>query len=128
MLDTNILISALIFPNEDMNTLIYKTVVKNQLVLSTYIIEELLDVIDRKFPKKRQAIETFLMQIPYELVYTPKDMDTTLFEIRDGKDYPVLYSAIIGEVDILITGDKDFENVEVEKPEIFSKLEFLSRY
>jgi len=68
-----------------------------------------------------------LIALPFELVYTPKVITKDLFQIRDEMDYPVLYSAIIEDVDILITGDKDFESIEVEKPEILSPKQFLER-
>ncbi len=55
-------------------------------------------------------------------------MDKDLFEIRDKMDYPVLYTAIIEDVDILITGDKDFAKVDVEKPEILTPAEFAVQY
>ena len=55
-------------------------------------------------------------------------MDETLFEIRDNMEYPVLYTAIIEDVDILITGDKDFLDVEIEKPEILTPAQFTERY
>lgn len=35
-------------------------------------------------------------------------MDESLFKIRDKMDSPVLYTDIIEEVDILVTGDKNF--------------------
>lgn len=40
----------------------------------------------------------------FEYVYTPDEIEKELFEIRDVKDYPVLYTAIIENIDILITG------------------------
>lgn len=43
-------------------------------------------------------------------------------------DYPVLYTAIIEDVDILVTGDKDFSNVQIEKPEILTPGEFAEKY
>lgn len=64
----------------------------------------------------------------YEYVYTPNDLEEGLFDIRDIKDYPVLYTAIIEDVDILITGDKDFKDIDIEKPEIMTPTEFLEFY
>lgn len=64
----------------------------------------------------------------YEYVYTPDKFDETLFEIRDTKDYPVLYTAILEDVDLLITGDRDFEDVKTEKPEILTPAEFVEKY
>ena len=128
MLDTNVLVSAILFPNERMNSLIYKVVLDHHLVLSSYIIDELFDVVERKFPEKIKAIDLFLTRLPYQLVYTPKEMDHSLFSIRDLNDYPALYSAVIEDVDLFVTGDDDFSDVDVEKPEIISPFEFLQKY
>lgn len=43
-------------------------------------------------------------------------------------DEKVLYSAIIADVDILLTGDKDFSDIEIEKPEILTPGAFLEKY
>ena len=72
MVDTNILLSAALFPDGRMNEPIWKAAVENRLVLSSYVIDELIDVIRRKFPYQEKAADTFLSRIPYELVYTPK--------------------------------------------------------
>ena len=128
MLDTNVLISAIVFPNERMDSLIYKAALDHQLVLSSYIVDELLDVTKRKFPKKLRDIDLFLTRLPFELVYTPREQDRNFFSIRDVNDYPVLYSAIIEDVDLFVTGDDDFDDVKIEKPEIISPSEFLEKY
>lgn len=101
---------------------------EHQLVLSSYIVEELKEVVRRKFPDKIGITDTLLAKMNYEFVYTPDILDKTLFEIRDAKDYPVLYTAILEDVDILVTGDSDFNDVNVEKPEILTPSEFVERY
>ncbi len=101
---------------------------EHQLVLSSYIVEELKDVIKRKFPGKAGVVDTLLAKMNYEYVYTPDMLDETLFEIRDVNDYPVLYTAILEDVDILVTGDSDFRDVDVERPEILTPAEFVERY
>lgn len=128
MIDTNVLISALLFPSQQMNTLIYKITTEHQLVLSSYVVEELLNVVRRKFKSKLGAVDLLLSQLPYELVYTPAQPKTGLFEIRDEKDYPVLYSAIVEDVDVFITGDRDFDGLGLEKPEIVTVAVFLENY
>ena len=40
--------------------------------------------------------------------------------MRDSNDLPILVSAIISDSDILITGDKDFEDISIKKPLIFT--------
>ena len=128
MIDTNVLVSALLFPNERMNRLIYKIVTEHTLVISSYVTEELLQVTRRKFKGKVEMVDQFLSQLPYELVYTPKQPKMGLFEIRDEADYPVLYTAIVDDVDLFITGDRDFEGLDLERPEILTPSEFLDRY
>ena len=101
---------------------------EHQLVLSSYIVEELKDVVRRKFAGKAETIDTLFAKMNYEYVYTPDIVDETLFEIRDVKDYPVLYTAILEDVDILVTGDGDFSDVDIEKPEILTPAEFVEMY
>ena len=128
MLDTNILISAFVFRSKIMDEVIEIILTEHKLILSSFVVDELKRVISKKFENKSRALDEFLTAIPYELVYTPETMDETLFEIRDNMDYPVLYTAIIEDVDILITGDKDFLDVEIEKPEILTPAQFAERY
>lgn len=54
-------------------------------------------------------------------------MKAGLFE-RDMNDYPVPYTAVVEDVDILITGDKDFADVDIEKPTIMTPSDFLNEY
>jgi predicted nucleic acid-binding protein len=75
-----------------------------------------------------ETVDLLLSQLPYELVYTPEQPECGLFEIRDEKDYPVLYSAITESVDVFITGDKDFEGLELERPEIITAAGFLEKF
>lgn len=128
MVDTNVLISLLVFSSGKMNRMMEHIFMEHQLVLSSYIVEELKDVVKRKFPNKTETVEILLAKMNYEYVYTPDVMDETLFEIRDVKDYPVLYTAMLEDVDVLITGDSDFESVDVEKPEILTPAAFVEKY
>ena len=128
MLDTNVLLSALLFPGERMNRMMQCIFEEHRLVLSSFVIDELAYVVERKFPAKTKSVDTLLASMGYELVYTPKEMEQGLFEIWDEKDYPVLYTAIVEDVDVLITGDKDFAEIEIDRPEILTPTEFISRY
>ena len=128
MLDTNVLISALLFPGAKMDAMMNSIFTQHQLVLSSYVVDELKSVVRRKYPKKESTIEKLLMTMSFEYVYTPSEIESGLFDIRDIKDYPVLYTAIIEDVDILITGDKDFADIDIEKPEIMNPTEFMERF
>lgn len=43
-----------------------------------------------------------------------------LGSVRDKKDIPVLSDALYNNVDVLLTGDKDFLESEIKHPMIFS--------
>jgi len=40
--------------------------------------------------------------------------------IRDIKDLPILVSAILSDSDVMITGDKDFDEIKTDKSLIFT--------
>jgi len=129
MIDTNVLISLIFFPNEQMNKL--KSIICNRhsIVLCSYIIEELQCVVERKFKNKAIALDNFLENLPYEFVYTPKFFDVNKYpRVRDIKDLPILITAINEDVDILLTGDMDFTSVEIDHPEIMTPSEFIRKY
>ena len=128
MLDTNVLLSVLLFPGKRMDGMMQCIFNEHRLVLSSFVVDELEYVVRRKFPGKEQMVDRLLSAMSYELVYTPKEQESNLFEIRDIKDYPVLYTAIVEDVDVLITGDKDFSDVAVERPEILTPAGFIEKY
>lgn len=105
MIDTNILISAIIFESKIMNDLFKLVSDKYVLVLCSYVIDELHEVVDDKFPNKKNNVEQFLAELPFEFVYSPQDIPKhDLFTIRDKDDENILYSAILADVDVLVTG------------------------
>lgn len=128
MLDTNILISALLFPSEQIELFFQTVTERNTVVLSSYVVQEFHHVIQRKFPHRQEDADRFLSHFAFELVYTPEFLETPLIPIRDAKDYPVLHSALTENIDVLVTGDKDFTVLELEYPEILTLTEFLEKY
>lgn len=128
MLDTNILVSAFVFKIKKMNELIYKLSTEHEIVICSYTIEELKELIDTKFKVTQKDLDEFLKDFPFILVYSPTTVGNKLFEIRDKDDYIILHTAIIEDVDVFITGDKDFSDIDIDKPEIMNTTEFLEKY
>lgn len=128
MLDTNILISAFVFKSKKMNELIYKLSKEHEIVICSYTIEELKELVDTKFKVTQKDLDEFLKDFPFILVYSPTTVENKLFKIRDNDDYIILHTAIIEDVDIFITGDKDFDDIDIDKPEIMNATEFLEKY
>ncbi|MCL2082552.1 MAG: putative toxin-antitoxin system toxin component, PIN family [Oscillospiraceae bacterium] len=128
-IDTNVFVSILVFGSKPLGNMLANICENHTLVLSSYVIEELIRVVQTKFPGKLAAMDNILLNMPYESEYTPHKLPKhNLFEIRDIKDEKVLYSAITADVDILITGDKDFQDLGLEHPEILTPSEFLKQY
>ena len=128
MLDTNVLISMILFRGKGFLEMLEYITQNHTLVLSSFVVNELLEVTRRKFPSKLSVIDYFLTNLSFDLVYTPTSIPANLFHIRDSGDYPILYSAITNNIDIFITGDKDFQNIPTYPLEILTPAEFIQKY
>jgi len=71
MIDTNVLISALLFPNSQMSQLLEKLIDEHEIVLCSHIIDELHRVFEEKFCHKKKILEHFLSIFPYDLFIPP---------------------------------------------------------
>lgn len=129
MLDTNIFVSMIFFPSTQTRELAKRLTDSHQIIVCDYVVEELRIVTDRKFSGKRNDIDRFFFELPFELVYTPKMVDSDdLPEIRDPKDSPILAAAVMEDIDVFVTGDKDFLVLDIDMPEIVTMADFLKRY
>ncbi len=89
MIDTNVLISAVLFPNPRMTKLLDKVAL--ELVLASFIMEELQMLFETKFSGKKILLDRFLSKYSYDFVYTPVDIDPNDYpKIRDKKDLPIV--------------------------------------
>ena len=126
MCDTNVLISGVLFPKSVPGKVLHIVAEQERLVLATYIIEELYRVFLRKFPEKVEHLDRYLESGAFDLFVTPQNFQhIAMPPIRDTKDQPVLASAILADVDMLITGDKDFSAIEIDHPVILTPAAFL---
>lgn len=123
--DTNILFSAIIRPNSIPAQALLKITEEHTLVLCDQNLTELRDVFQRKAPKFLAVVETFLMELSYELIPAVKQ---TKIEMRDPKDQPILNAAALHDVDIIVTGDKDFLALELDKPECMTASDFMEKH
>lgn len=129
MLDTNVLLSVAAFKSSNMGAMLGWICQEHQLVLSTYVVDECYEVVRRKKPALIPSLDRFFEALTFEMVHTPETLPQhDWFTIRDRDDEKVLYSAIASDVDILITGDKDFEDIQIEKPDILTPRQFAERF
>ncbi len=127
-LDTNILISAVLNSNSTPAKAFIKAVsFPNRGLVCEQNIDEMRRIFNRKFPAKIQALETFLSLalLTLEVVNIPDLEYTSENSIRDVNDRAILRAAIFANVDVLVTGDKDFLESDIVNPKILTAAEFL---
>jgi predicted nucleic acid-binding protein len=129
MVDTNILVSAALFRDGSISAVLKEIMSRYDLCICTFSLEELFIVFERKFKHRRDDLDEFMRALSYDLVYSPLKIEKSGIPlIQDEKDYPVLASAIDADIDVLVSGDKDFSCVDCERPEILSPLRFRDLY
>ena len=125
MLDTNIIISAALFPNGRTAEAFFKALQPPyQPVICDYVVDELHRKFGEKFPQRLTELEAFLFNALsfIKLVPTPEES----VDARDPKDRPILRAALDANVDLFLTGDKDFLESSVTDPRIISVPDFLA--
>ena len=125
LLDTNVLISAFIFGGQSGHLLSRLFESEHQLYVSDYIDQEFKRKLEDKWPEKVDQVYGLYHQMDIIFCESTKEI---LGQLRDAKDIPVLSDARYHHIDVILTGDKDFLEAELEYPLIYSPamlLEYL---
>ena len=128
MIDTNVLISAILNENSTPNTAFLKASEPSYtLVLCDQILDELRRIFNVKFSSRIPDMERFLTTAHYDLVIlTAEDAAASDEEnIRDINDRPILRAARKARIDVFITGDKDFLESTIAHPKIMTAAQFV---
>lgn len=103
--DTNVLVSALVFPGGQGEAALRRIIEEtDQLVLSRPILNELLEVLGRKFARDTEElahVAVFLSELT--VVVAPK---RRLRVVKDEPDNRILECAVAGRAEVIVTGDK----------------------
>ncbi|WP_036223301.1 putative toxin-antitoxin system toxin component, PIN family [Mesoaciditoga lauensis] len=130
MIDTNVLISALAFPNSTPAKAVEKIIQDgHEVALCDQIVSELIKVVELKFPTKMHVLKDFLENFNYTLFRTPKVLNGSEYPVvRDESDLPILVCAIDNSIEILVSGDKDLLSIQnCERLKILSPAEVLQK-
>ena len=130
LIDTNILISAALFPDSVPAKAFTKAVSPpHYTVVCDYSLDEMRRVFNRKFPHRLGDFERFVssLTLAVVIVLTPDREESVEGEnaIRDVSDRPIFRAAVNAKVDAIITGDKDFLESGITKPKCLTAAEFL---
>lgn len=125
VLDTNVLISAIVFGGKPKKVLQAAIAGTFQLVLSNTLLEELHGVLEGpKFKLPREMMKTVRDELLLfaDLVVPMNKLDVI---VSDPDDNRVLECAATGEVDFIVSGDPDlldlgqFQNIRIWTPAQF---------
>ena len=122
LVDTNVLFSALLFPKSKPAQALLYIADNHEMVLCDRNIAEIREILQRKAPKFLPDAEVLLAEMSYELIPA---VDHAEKLIRDAKDQPILNAAIVFDVNIILTGDKDFLSLDTEHPKCMTVSQFL---
>ena len=103
--DTNVLVSALVFPGGRGEAALLRIVEEHdQLLLSKPILDELLGILARKFARDAEElarVAVFLSELG--LAVKPRQK---LRVVKDDPDNRILECALAGHADAVVTGDQ----------------------
>jgi putative PIN family toxin of toxin-antitoxin system len=103
--DTNILVSALVYPGGRGEAALLRIVEeRDQLVISKPILDELLGILGRKFardPEELAHVAVILSELAISVRPRRK-----IQVVKDDPDNRVIECAVAGRADAIVTGDK----------------------
>lgn len=124
LIDTNVLFSALLQPSSRPARALVHAAEHHRVVLCKRNVGELREILSRKAARYLPAAEELLDTMAYELI---PEVEHTTQHIRDVKDQPILNAAIASDVDVILTGDKDFLSLAIDRPACMTVADFLAR-
>lgn len=109
LVDSNILISALVFGGNELELLVSAFRKGHAIVVSEHIREEVSRVLIRKFPGHSGLLAELLGLFPVERVPSERYLDRMeRFDfVRDRYDRHVLACATVASCDLIVSSDKD---------------------
>ena len=128
VVDTNVLVSAMVFPLSVPRQAVDKALSDGVLLFSEFTMDELKEVLFRsKFDRyvSREERALFLAQIGVAAEFV--SIIQLVRECRDPKDDKFLEVALNGRADVIITGDEDllglhpWRGIQVSSPKDFLK-------
>jgi putative PIN family toxin of toxin-antitoxin system len=122
-LDTNVLASAV--ATRGLCADVLRTVLaEHKLVICPQIISELQRVLQDKFALPRLLVNDFIRLVREDsILCEPGDLPAV--KLKDKDDLGILSAAIRGEVNVIVTGDKDLQMVDtVAELKIMSPRQF----
>ncbi|MBQ3653009.1 MAG: putative toxin-antitoxin system toxin component, PIN family [Synergistaceae bacterium] len=120
LVDTNVLISAMVFDGRIYDLLAHILKFRKRdiyVLVSEYVEHEFMSILNKKWPSRFCGLYHQFRTMDFVFCESAPNLTGML---RDPKDIPVLSDALYHDVDIILTGDKDFLESGITRPLIFS--------
>lgn len=129
VLDTNVIISALLWGGKPKLLLERVFDGKDELFISREILDEIFGILSRdKFQLEKRIVNLFLHEIEEmsELIFPSRKV---IDIVRDVDDHIILECALEADADVIVTGDNDLLVLEkFGTTDIMQVADFLERY
>lgn len=128
VIDTNVLFAAFASPAGFCAAVVQVCILQHSVILSTYIRSELL----RQLAARKKLGPDELAMVAEALSRAANWVQPALVDsdvCRDPDDLPVLGTAVAGNADVLISGDKDLLAIgKLRGTEVLSPRQFAERF
>jgi predicted nucleic acid-binding protein len=127
MVDTNVLLSGIVWPRWPYEILRYVRQGHIELVLCPFIIAQVYRNVQKYFPDSLPYLGEVLALCDYTEVAdpSPQEVESQAGLMRDLSDIPIAVAAINAQIDCFITTDKDFTDKVPENEPLQQKLHIL---
>ena len=125
VLDTNVIIAA--FATRGLCAELFEVcLTKCEIILSEYILSEVAQKLVTKIHLPQPIVQEILQFLrEHTQIVKPEIIETSI--LKDKKDFPIIGTAVKGNAQFLITGDKEllslrkYRNIEIFSPREFWK-------
>ena len=126
LFDTNVIISGFVSQGYSFDV-IKDAANKHEVYCTEYLIKETQKNLSTKFPLSHEAVKSIISTVKKQ--FTEGKTANIIEKIsRDPKDDQILADAVINEIDVIITGDKDllelknYKGIKIIMPKDYWKL------
>jgi len=126
LFDANVIISGFVSQGYSFDV-IKDAVNKHEVYCTKYLLKETQKNLSTKFPLSHEAMNSIINTVKKQFI-EGKTANTIEKISRDPKDDQILADAVINDIDIIITGDKDllvfkkYKGIKIISPQDYWKL------
>lgn len=128
--DTNVLISGLLYRGNEAKVLELALDGKIKLVISKQVVDETKRALIEKFGLKASLSETVLESWSKiaQIAEAPRDVDERFKHLMGAKDAPILAAAVKSGAECILMGDRGFHREEIKRLiDVLTAKQFLGK-